>query len=177
MKTGGLVSFFEVGKELGSGGSTMKLFFILFSFFLAACSFAKDRVTDHAVLYHNDLSLIDRNGTCVIRSVAPGKTTEISLRIKPPCYFVRHKGEKEPLRFTYPHRDADFVVIMFGTPLSDDERKMFDIKEGRICGSATQGLIIHNNAVRVSKKILDGGHTCTDGGKDEKNFWYFAEHS
>lgn len=155
----------------------MKLFFIPFLFFFAACSFAKDGVTDHAVLYHNDLSLIDRNGTCVIRSVAPGKTTEISLRIKPPCYFMRHKEDKKLQYYAYPRLEADFVIIMFGNPLSADERKMFGIKEDKICGSSTEGLIIFNNDIRISRKFYEGGATCAYGGKDEKDFWYFAEHS
>ena len=155
----------------------MKPFLILLSFFLAACSFAEERVTDHAVLHYNDLSLISKNGTCVLHSTASSKTTKIVLPIKPPCYFLRKPDGKELKYYSYPHQDADFVVIMFGSPLNDLDRKRWRLKEEEICGNSTQGLIIHNNAVRLSKKVLEGGYTCTNGGNDENNFWYFAEHS
>lgn len=155
----------------------MRFFLALLSFFLASCSFAEEQITDHAVLYYNDLSLISKNGTCVLHSTASSKTTKIVLSLKPPCYFMRNKEDKELAHHPYPRRDADFVVIMFGNPLTDEQRKMFNVKDDAICGGSTQGLIIHNNNVRVSKKILEGGRTCKYGGKDEKDFWYFAEHS
>ena len=155
----------------------MKLLLILASFFLAACSFAGEKVTDHAVLHYNDLSLINKNGTCVLHSTASSKTTKIVLSLKPPCYFMRNPDGKELDHYSYPRRDADFVVIMFGNPLSEDKRKKWNLKEDAICGGSAQGLIIHNRAVRLSKEILEGGYTCKHGGHDEKDFWSFAEHS
>ena len=156
----------------------MKWPLVLLSFFTMACSFAEERVTDHAVLHYNELSLISKNGTCVLHSTASSKTTKIVLSLKPPCYFMRNKADNKLDHYSYPRRDADFVVLMFGNPLSEDKRKKWNLKEEDICGGSTQGLIIHNNAVRLSKKIYEGGgYTCRDGGKDEKDFWYFAEHS
>lgn len=155
----------------------MKLFLAILSFVLASCSFAEGQVTDHAVLHYNDLSLVSANGKCEIHSTASSKTTKIILPLKPPCYFMRTKEGKELKHFSYPRRDADFVVIMFGNPLSKEARKIWNIKDEYICGGSAQGLIIHNNAVRVSKKLLEGGYTCKQGGHDEKDFWYFAEHS
>ena len=130
----------------------MKHAYILASFFLASYSCADERVTDHAVLYYNDLSLISKNGTCILHSTASSKTTKIVLSLKPPCYFLRKQDGKELKHYSYPRRDADFVVLMFGNPLSEDKRKTWDLKEEDICGGSTQGLIIHNNAVRISKK-------------------------
>ena len=156
----------------------MKHAYILASFFLASYSCADERVTDHAVLYYNDLSLISKNGTCILHSTASSKTTKIVLSLKPPCYFLRKQDGKELKHYSYPRRDADFVVLMFGSPLNEDKRKTWNLMEEDICGGSTQGLIIHNNSVRLSKKIYEGGgYTCKDGGKDEKDFWYFAEHS
>lgn len=150
---------------------------ILVLLFFAADSFAEGQMTDQAVLYFNDLSLINANGKCELHSTASSKTTKIILPLKPPCYFMRNKEGKELKHFSYPRKDADFVVIMFGNPLSQEARKMWNIKDEYICGGSAQGLIIHNNAVRVSKKLLEGGYTCKQGGHDEKDFWYFAEHS
>jgi len=155
----------------------MKLSAILFLFFLASCSFADERVTDHAVLYYNDLSLISKNGTCVLQSIASSKSTRFVLALKPPCYFLRDGKTKKLSYYSYPRLDPDFVVIMIRNPLSDAERKIWDLKDNRICGGVAQGVIILNNNVRISKKVLSGGRTCTDGGHDEKDFWYFAKHS
>lgn len=155
----------------------MKLLVILFSFFLMSCSFAEKHVTDHAVLYYNDLSLVSKNGSCVLSSIAASKTTEFTLNLNPPCYFLRD-GDTDKLKYyTYPRLDADFVVIVFGNPLSDDERKTWNLKDDRICGGVAQGIIILNNDIRISEKVLSGGRTCTDGGHDEKDFWYFAKNS
>ena len=159
------------------GSQKMRIFTVLCSFFLAACSFAEEQMTDHAVLYYNDLSLISKGQTCVLRSTASAKTTELTLRLKPPCYFLRHKKDKTIKYYSYPRLDADFVVIMFGNPLSEEKRQVWNLEDNEICGSLAQGLIIKNNAVRVSKATLEGGLTCTDGGHDEKDFWYFAKHS
>lgn len=155
----------------------MKLLAFLFSFFLVSSCFADEVVTDHAVLYYNDLSLISKDGTCVLHSTASSKTTKFTLELKPPCYFLRHAKDKKLKHFSYPRLDADFVVIMFGNPLSDKKRKIWNLKDDRICGGVAQGMIILNNNVRISKKVLSGGRTCTDGGHDEKDFWYFAKHS
>jgi len=154
----------------------MKLLTVFISFFLASCSFADESITDHAVLYYNDLTLISKNGSCVLQSIASSKTTEFTLQLKPPCYFVRQSKNKKLKHFAYPRLDADFVVIMFGNPISDEERKIRDLKNDDICGSAAQGMIILNNNVRISEKVSIG-LSCTDGGHDEKDFWYFAKHS
>jgi len=155
----------------------MKLLAVFISFFLVSCSFADERITDHAILYYNDLTLISKNDTCILQSTASSKTTRFTLKLKPPCYFLRDKKTKKLDYYTYPRLDADFVVIMFGNPLGDEERKMWNLKDDRICGGVAQGMIILNNNVRISEKILTGGRTCTDGGHDEKDFWYFAKHS
>jgi len=154
----------------------MKLSAVLVSFFLAACSFADERITDHAVLHYNDLTLTSKNDACVLQSIASSKTTEFTLQLKPPCYFVRQSKNKELKYFTYPRLDADFVVIMFGNPVSDEERRIRGLKDDDVCGSAAQGMIILNNNVRISEKVSTG-LSCTDGGHDEKDFWYFAKHS
>jgi len=155
----------------------MKLVTILFSFFLVTCSFADERVTDHAILYYNDLSLISKNDACVLHSTTSSKTTKSTLKLKPPCYFLRDGKTKKIDYYPYPRLDADFVVIIFGNPLSDEKRKVWNLKDDDICGGAAQGMIVLNNNVRISKKVLSGGLTCTDGGKDEKDFWYFAKNS
>ncbi|MCP4490258.1 MAG: hypothetical protein GY820_23505 [Gammaproteobacteria bacterium] len=155
----------------------MRFLAILFSFFLASCSFADKRVTDHAVLYYNDLSLISKNGTCVLYSTASSKTTKFTLKLKPPCYFVRYSRNDKLKQFSYPRLGADFVVIMFGNPLSDEKRKVWNLEDDDICGSVAQGMVILNNNVRISKRILEGGLSCTHGGHDEKDYWYFAKHS
>ncbi len=154
----------------------MKLLAVLGSFFLVSCSFADERITDHAVLYYNDLTLISKNGTCVLQSIASSKTTKFTLQLKPPCYFLRDRKTKNLDYYTYPRLDADFVVIMFGNPISDEERKTRGLKKDDVCGSTAQGMIILNNNVRISEKVSTG-LSCTDGGHDEKDFWYFAKHS
>ena len=154
------------------GGDRMKPVVIALLLFLSACVFAEDKVTDHAVLYYNELSLLDENGSCVLHSIAPGKTTRFVLGPEPPCYFVRYKGKLE--YFTYPRLDADFVVIMFGTPFSDEDKKVWEIRDNDICGKSAQALIIKNNVVQVTEKISKGGLSCTYGGHDEKDYWLFA---
>lgn len=155
----------------------MRLLTIVFSCFLATCSLAEERITDHAVLYYNNLSLISKNGNCVLHSTASSKTKKFTLKLKPPCYFLRDGKTKKIDYYSYPHMDADFVVIIFGDPLSPEDRKIWNLKDKQICGGVAQGVIILNNNVRISKKVLSGGRTCTDGGHDEKDFWYFAKHS
>lgn len=142
-----------------------------------SCAHAEKSVTDHAVLYYNDLSLISKKGTCILHSKAASKTTKLTLSLDPPCYFLRD-GDTDKLKYySYSRLDADFVVIVFGNPLNADERKMWNLKGGRICGGVAQGVIILNNNIRISEKVLRGGRTCTDGGHDEKDFWYFAKNS
>lgn len=145
------------------------IFGILISFIIAACSFASERITDEVMVLSKTLRIVNKNEKCFLIH----NTSETVLVPGPPCFFLRN-SENKPQYFSYGDVEIDAVLIITGTPVSDDIRKEWGLSEDAVCGMESQGVLIKTNDVLVTKNVLDGGVLCKDNGSDEKNFWYFA---
>jgi len=142
---------------------------IILSFTIAACSFASESITDEATLLSEKLYLATQDGQCILKH----NSSIIPLTPKPPCFFLRN-SDKNPQYFTYNDVNTDAVLIVTGTPVTDEIRKDWELPKNSVCGTDSQGVLIKTGKVSVTKSTLEGGVLCKDSGSDEKNFWYFA---
>lgn len=145
------------------------IFCILISFTITACSFASEKITDEVTILSKTLRIVNKNKKCFLIQ----NTSETVLVPEPPCFFLRNPANK-PQYFSYEDVKIDAVLIIIGTPVSDNVRKEWGLPEDAVCGMDSQGVLIKTNDVLVTKNILEGGVLCKDSGSDEKNFWYFA---
>jgi hypothetical protein len=76
--------------------------------------------------------------------------------------------------FKYNDVGVDAVIIVIGSPLTDDERRRWKDAEGLFCGKATQALLVRSQGVLVSNEVMRGGVVCATSGVDEKRFYQFA---
>jgi hypothetical protein len=142
---------------------------VLLSFVVSACSFASERITDEATVLSTKIYLISQSGKCILKQ----NSSKTILAPKPPCFFLR-KLDKKPQYFSYKDVNIDAVLIVTGSPVSDEVRKDWGLPKDAICGMVSQGVLIKTGKVSVTKNVLEGGVLCKDIGSDEKNFWYFA---
>lgn len=153
----------------------IRLISILMILFCTSCN-AGDmqlNITDQAIVDGYELLVTDENKNCQLRVKHKGEDKVFPLKPEPPCYFLRRGGEKQQ---SVAYKDVEVLntLIVMGTPLSSDNRKKWDIDGEMICGELAQGVLIKNEQVTVTDKILEGGVFCRDTGSDEKNFWYLA---
>jgi len=146
----------------------MKLFQIIALFIIQSCTYAQGKILDQAVVLSNEFTIELKNNECYLKS----KNISNVLSVKPPCYFLRSNGVIEQHSYTDIKVNSVFIVI--GTPISMGTRKEWGLAKKDICGSDAQGILIKNNKVEISNKVLQGGVMCKDKGTDEKNFWYFS---
>lgn len=150
------------------GVESMKIFQIAVLLLIQSCTYAQETISDQVVVLNSEFKIKLKNNKCHLISKDINKV----LSIKPPCYFLRSSGVIE--QHSYADVKVDSVFMIIGTPVSKETRKEWGLKEGIECGSDAQGVLIKNNKVEISNKILQGGVMCKDNGTDEKNFWYFA---
>ena len=150
----------------------MKLFFTLLSFLLSSCSSATEVVTDEGTFMSYKLRLTSNDGACILYV---NETSKYPLVPKPPCYFTRRNNTR-PQHYSYSDVNVDAVLIVVGTPINNEKRKMLSpgLPDNLVCGEAIQGILIKKDVVRPSRNVQGGGVICKDKGLDEKDFWYFA---
>jgi hypothetical protein len=128
-------------------------------------------ILDEATSGSAHLQIIGRNGQCFLRT----SSSELPLKPKAPCFFLRRTGEVQV--FSYEDAAADAVLIVAGTPATDADRKAWNLKPGDLCGTESQGVIRKKTAVSITGAVHSGGVYCKDQGVDEKEFWSFAHRS
>jgi hypothetical protein len=112
-------------------------------------------------------------GRCVVSFTGTEHSGRLTLAPAPPCQFVRN--ESGGLKyFKYNDVGVDAVIIVIGSPLTDDERRRWKDAEGLFCGKTTQALLVRPQGVLVSSEIMRGGVVCATSGVDEKRFYQFA---
>ena len=148
----------------------MRLFFTLLSLFLISCSSAAEVVTDEATLMSHKLRITSDNGVCFLYI---NETSKQPLVPKPPCYFTR-RNDKHPQYHSYSDVKVDAVLIVVGTSIGNEKRKMWDLSNDLVCGEEIHGILIKKSVVYLSKNVQRSGVVCKDKGLDEKDFWYFA---
>ena len=147
----------------------MKVLFIFLSLITFSCASANEKIIDNATVVSKTLTIVQENDKCYLLH----NSLRYLLAPKPPCYFLRDSGNK-PQYFSYNDVGTDAVLIITGSPVSDEIRKEWGVSKDAVCGIESQGVIIKRNKIIITKNVLKGGVLCKDSGSDEKNFWYFA---
>ena len=79
-------------------------------------------------------------GRCVVSFAGTEHSGRLTLAPEPPCEFVR--SESGGLKyFKYNDVGVDAVIIVIGSPLTDDERRRWKGAEGLFCGKTAQALL------------------------------------
>jgi hypothetical protein len=130
----------------------------------------KASVTDAATAGSISVEILSRGGQCVLRT--GGK--ELPLAPKPPCYFVRAPGKETAWSFAYKDVDVTATLIVIGTPATENTRKTWNLAPNVVCGEESQGVVVRDGAVAVTRNVQKGGVYCRDSGIDEKEFHGFA---
>lgn len=137
----------------------------------------KVEVTDTAKLNNVLLELVNKDGTGELR-IKDNHKYKISGKIKitPPCYFYRWEANKIG-DFKYPDANVDNTLVIIGDILTEDEKKSYDsYGVNEIWGNKAQGIILKNDSIIITNRVMFGHPISTDKGLDEKNFWDFAHH-
>lgn len=134
------------------------------------------KVTDTYSVDGIKFQLLQYGDTAKINIESKGRIIQGELKLSPPCYFVKRWGEVQS--FAYPDVGVEYTLIVLGDTVGIDRKKYFGMNEeadfSRICGEGIQGVLIKKDSIIVSERVLDGGFTCLDSGRDEKDFWDFA---
>lgn len=128
---------------------------------------------DSASIAGVQLDVVDNNGVCVLQYHVKGVLRNLPLTPKPPCFFLRNK-DGTVQHFGYPDVGVKATLIVAGTLISSERRKMFNLTPDLTCGDENQGVLITKNNITASKFVSRGGVVCQQGGTDEKDFWFFA---
>lgn len=132
-------------------------------------------VTDSTSIAGFRLQLRQQDGTCAL-AYSGRLQGQIDILPKPPCYFLRRQTE-HPQSFSYPDVDIKAVLIIAGTPLTDEARRGWRLPPDLVCGEETQAVFVRDSSVGVSRTVHRGGVACRDKGVDEKEFWAFVHDS
>ncbi len=133
----------------------------------------REEISDSAAIQDYKLSLMPRDNSCVLNYQNFSESGKVDFTLKPPCYFLRRESS-EPQRFSYQDAGVKTVIIVVGTPINEETMKAWNLSDDLVCGGEIQGIIIKENGIKLSSKILKGGVWCKDKGADEKDFWFFA---
>jgi hypothetical protein len=134
-----------------------------------------DAITDTATAAGHKLEIVTRDGRCVLHAVgSSGATQDLQLAPQPPCHFLRLPGSDAPRSLSYADVNTEAVLIVSGTPASENTRRTWGLEPGLVCGEESQGVLVRNGAVLVTRAVRRGGVTCRDKGVDEKEYSAFA---
>lgn len=135
-----------------------------------------EAVTDTAVAAGQQLEIITREDDCVLRVNANSATEKQEMQLSPkaPCHFLRMPGSTSPRSLQFDDVNTEAVLIVSGTPASEESRIIWKLEPGLVCGEESQGVLVRNGAVLVTQAVRKGGITCRDKGVDEKEYWAFA---
>jgi hypothetical protein len=109
------------------------------------------------------------DGTACVEYFSKARKGKLPLTLDGPCDFARdHKGNL----LSYTYKDAKkvtvaIVVCAIGNPSSNDPL----VQKG--CGTQAQGILIRENEIVLSSRIVKDGVWCPKG-IDEKEFWIFS---
>ncbi len=151
------------------GVNVMKKFCYLTLFFLMSCSSASENTIDEISLFSHEIKVIEESEKCYL---VYGNEKKL-ISPKPPCHFLR-SPKQTPQYYSYANIGVDAVLIVSGSPVSNETRKEWGLSDDLVCGVDSQGVLIKNGEIHVPDKVLEGGVLCRDKGSDEKNFWYFS---
>lgn len=129
-------------------------------------------ITDTTNIGKFKFELVQKNDQTLLRTILNKTKVEHELKLAPPCYFLRKKGEIQT--FSYPDVDIENVIIIIGDIANYEDKENYEVDSSKVCGKKIQGLIIKNGNVILTGKTISGGLSCKDNGLDEKDFWDFA---
>ena len=127
--------------------------------------------TDSCTIDGVQLKLIDQGGKSVLKINNKKKETVETLKIKPPCYFLR--SEKEVQSYSYKEVNTK-VIIITGAIMDKRTQEYMGAPAHMVCGTKAQGILFRNDSIIVTDTLLHGGIICKDEGLDEKDFWTLA---
>lgn len=125
-------------------------------------------VLDEAAVEGTKLRILGLDDVCTLEIDG----TRSRLRPKAPCFFLRRGGTLQT--FAYKKAGVEWAVVVAGTPVRQDYRKAWNLREGDICGEEMQGVLRKDERTAVTESVHSGGVYCRDHGVDEKEFWSFA---
>lgn len=131
------------------------------------------QVSDHAELYGFQFTIVAEANTCQLKYEGAAQKGVMGVGPLPPCYFLRRESSA-PQSFTYQDVEVNAALIIMGSPISEETRKRWNLPSNLVCGEEIQGVLIKNQKIAVSRKVLRKGVWCKDKGTDEKDFWFFA---
>lgn len=130
-------------------------------------------VTDEVRIDSIRLQILAVEDSCKLRYWIGDSSEVLDLEPKAPCFFLR-RGEQSPQYFRYPQVGAAAVLIVAGTSATHAERATWGLDSRLVCGSERQGVVISQDSIRATARILREGIACKDLGADEKDFWLFG---
>ena len=140
----------------------------------SGCQADEKNISDEATIEGYELQIVADKTSCKLVSNKAGEKKTISLNIKQPCHFVR-RDNGETQQHAYPDKSIQALVLIIGTPISEEKRQKWNLEKGLICGEQRQAIFITANKIDASESILEGGVACKDKGADEKDFAFFAQ--
>lgn len=149
-----------------------KIFRVVAIFSLIVCPIASFAADSNVVLAGWNLNLINKGNVCILTAGNSKSTHEMVLVPTPPCEFSFH-GEPKKAQYMHFDEPADQTVfIIFGTPYGGELPASWP---NIYCGTESQGILITDNAVRLSKHVARGGLRCSGRGIDALQFRMFNE--
>ncbi|MDH6254358.1 hypothetical protein M2347_004085 [Chryseobacterium sp. H1D6B] len=122
-------------------------------------------VTDTITLDGTFLELINNNGKGELKTSSKKFKSLNTLKIKPPCYFLRYNGRLT--KYKYPKFNITNTVIILGGTKTDSLNHIY--------GSQLQGVLFKNDSIIITEGILKNySSVYKDIGVDEKDYWGFA---
>jgi hypothetical protein len=116
-----------------------------------------------------ELSLIERNDGCYIGFSGHGHHGELQTSLELTCRFVVSPEGEKIQQVLYEDIGNGTVIIFVGTSGMEPE---FEMAPPVYCGTQSQGVILRDEGVLLSKRI-GNGRKC-NVGEDEKEFWLFS---
>lgn len=118
------------------------------------------------------LTIKETSDACALSYSREKQERFISLLLKPPCHFVLD-WQRNIKAIPYEDLGPATVVIIVGTPISDNDPAHANLRIRDDCGAQIQGIVIRQNGVSALKQVHDAVR-CANNGVDEKEFWFVS---
>jgi hypothetical protein len=154
------------------GDRLKEIRYIFATFILIFCAIDLYAADCGVVFLGWNLNIIEKEDACMLIASNGLSDYEMVLAPTPPCEFASYG---EPRKTQYKHfndPNNQTVLIAFGTPYKDELPANWPKK---FCGTESQGVLITDNSVRLSKHVARGGLHCSGRGNDEMRFRMFNE--